>query len=188
MRVMIAPFMLGFGCVGTAAAQEEPPARVRAEQWYGWQTLISDGASAAMVMATFAVDGKPEVTFWTLGITTYALAPPIVHIAHGRPLTAVGDLGLRLAAPFLGLFIGAQIDKGTPPKCNAMAECRQSYDAMVAGGILAGAAIAALDAAILAREPLERAPHAEDAPTALRVWPSIALTSHGGSAQVSGIF
>jgi hypothetical protein len=35
----------------------------------------------------------------------YLLAPPIIHLAHGRPLVALGSLGMRVALPIGGLYV-----------------------------------------------------------------------------------
>jgi hypothetical protein len=187
--VVAATLLLGLSWATPALADSpslDEPARPR-EEWYGWQTLALDGIAATMATATFLTNDDTEVAFWELGIGTYAFGPPLVHAAHRRPLVAVGDLGLRLAVPVIGLFVGAQLDKSWD--CNAMMDCRMSTDGMIAGGLLGAALVSAADAAIFTYEPLKKPARSwDDESASLRVWPSLAVTPLGARASVSGSF
>jgi hypothetical protein len=59
---------------------------------------------------------------------------------------------------------------------------------MVAGGLLAAAAVSALDAAVFARDASERPIGKGEARAGVRWSPSFALTPRGGRAGVSGWF
>jgi hypothetical protein len=187
--VVLASLSIGLGFARGASAEEgEPSSGSQRGQWYGWQTLTTDGAAGALAAGTFATNGGVEVTFWTLGIGTYALGPPIIHLAHGRPAMATGDLALRLGVPALGMLLGAQVDASKPLHCNEMLDCHQSSDGMVAGGLIAAAAVAALDASVFAYDASERRIHKDAARAGFAWWPSLALTPRGGRAGVSGSF
>jgi len=90
--------------LATDPIPDETPARVK-DHWYGWQTLGTDGVAAMLASGALATGG--DETFWGLSIGTFALGAPIVHVAHGRPLVALGDFVLRLGVPFVGMFLGA---------------------------------------------------------------------------------
>ena len=68
-----------------------PPIPETERHWYGWQILITDGASVVTMPILIGFGG-------------YALGGPIVHMAHGEYLRALGSLGIRLGAPFIGGF------------------------------------------------------------------------------------
>ncbi len=73
------------------AEVEAPPSPARS--WYGYQTLIVDGASL-LTTPVF------------VGLGGFVLGAPIVHLVHGRPVAAVGSLGLRALLPIGGAFVG----------------------------------------------------------------------------------
>ncbi len=57
--------------------------------WYGWETLIVDGASILTAPLIVGAGG-------------YVFGAPIVHITHGNPGHAAASLGLRLVLPLGG--------------------------------------------------------------------------------------
>jgi hypothetical protein len=114
--------------------------RRKAGQWYGWQTLVCDGVSVLTVVVVVGIGG-------------YLLCAPIVHVAHGRGLIALADLGLRVGAPVAGAFAGA----GLGYLADDASGRNSTYGgAALVGGVLGfgvgllGAVI--VDAAVLARE------------------------------------
>lgn len=113
--------------------------------WYGWQTLISDGASLAALLAGSAIgnDSKGNNTLAGLGLVSYEFAPGVVHFAHGNVGRGFASFGLRLGLPLAGAFLGASLASG----CNT-----NLCEAGGAGvGILAGMGGAiAVDAAVFA--------------------------------------
>jgi hypothetical protein len=91
-----------------------------------------------------------------LGVLTYALAGPIVHLAHGNWGRSAISIGGRVALPIIGLVVGVSV-------------CERSYDGSsggggfcegsLIGGTFAGMAAATLlDAALVAYEPVSESP------------------------------
>jgi hypothetical protein len=73
---------------------------------------MADGISLLVVPAVgLAVADKRQGdgggTAVALAAGSYVLAPPIIHLAHGRAGIAAASLGLRLGAPLGGGFLGA---------------------------------------------------------------------------------
>ena len=71
-------------------AESMTPAEPR--QWYGGQTLLVDGVSAALALVMPAV-----------GATGFVFGGPGLHLSHGRPGIALLDLGLRVGLTVGGL-------------------------------------------------------------------------------------
>ena len=123
--------------------------------WYGSQTLATDAAAFALLVPA-AVAGAQNndmaaesLVYTALG--SYVMGAPIVHAAHGNWGRALGSLGLRIAAPIAGAFLGAAIE-----------DCSGGDFCGAAGGVVglavgAGTAIA-LDAAVIARETVSVGP------------------------------
>jgi hypothetical protein len=90
-------------------ARERRPAEPR--EWYGWQTLVIDGAAlTAGVIVTVRRDEpdrrKRIAGLAVLPYVTGLLISPWVHAFHGRWGTALGSLALRAFAPALGVLAG----------------------------------------------------------------------------------
>lgn len=157
--------------VATAPAPEPirrtPPRYVDAS--YSSQTLLLDGVAVAMFVP--GVVGKID-PLPGLGLLTYWLGPPIVHLTHGNVGKGFADLGIRTVAPFL--FALPSLMTAAALTGNASAETRR--DALDVGGytgLALGCAFAmVVDAWVLARErvPAERAYFRDDAK--LRLLPS----------------
>jgi hypothetical protein len=136
-----------------APAASPPPAMpssTSADTWYGWQTLIADGASLALLGTGIGVQesSSPEVRkladpLLAAGGGLYLLGAPIVHLRHGHPLIALLDFGLRVATPIAASLVGLAID----------AASGSNYvisPGMVFGFLIVGPAVAAvIDAAFL---------------------------------------
>lgn len=200
-RCLAAAVLLGVGTASHASAAEPAssverasatettpdatPARAK-EHWYGWQTLGTDGVAVMLASGALATGG--DAAFWELSIGTFALGAPIVHAAHGRPLVALGDFVLRLGVPFVGMYLGAQIDAHSAWKCDGDIACGPSDTATITGGLIGGVAVSALDAGVFAFEPPAPEKHRVLASNGPRLWPSIALTPRGGRAALVGSF
>lgn len=65
--------------------------------WYGYQPLISDGISIALI-ALSADNIDPLI----LGALSYTFAPGVIHLLHDDGGKALGSIGLRLGLPILG--------------------------------------------------------------------------------------
>ncbi|MCA9642176.1 MAG: hypothetical protein H6718_07820 [Polyangiaceae bacterium] len=67
------------------------------QRWYGWQTLTLDAVAITLGAVT-----KNAYVF----LGGYAVTGPILHLGHGQPANAIGSLGIRVAAPFIGMGVG----------------------------------------------------------------------------------
>jgi hypothetical protein len=129
----------------TVVSDGSPPPSSKAptSRWYGWQTLIADGA--ALVTTPIAPLG---------GFVLYCTGSPIVHLAHGNVKNAGASLGLRVGAPTLGGLIGYGI--GRAGDGNSGPSYGTAF--LAALGILGGGIAAiVVDHAIIAREPINEA-------------------------------
>ena len=160
--------------------EELPKAR---GEWYGYETLLVDGAGLGLGAGTVA-GGIP---LGIAGLATYVLGGPIVHAVHGQGGKVGIDLAVRLGAPAVGMATGAAIG------C-AMFSCSKGdfagFGAFILGGVGAGVgALTAIviDAAVLANEPA--------APAKAKPWngkptftPQVSALPGGGSLGVGGAF
>jgi len=164
----------------------------RESTWYGWQTLATDGAAIALV-AIGVENGAGDIfsqnrtaeAVATAGLGTYLIGAPVVHLAHRRPGVALGSLGLRIGAPFLG-YMAASTLEGCVGSDNANS-CGSNAEAV---GMLFGIGTAmALDAAFLARksDQRERSPRISSAPRP-RLSPGIAVTGQSRALVLAGSF
>jgi hypothetical protein len=103
------------GALGTTAldvgllAYERRPTEPRS--WYGWQTLVIDGAALTAGVIVILRGDEPDrrkryAGMAVLPLVTGLLISPWVHAFHGRWGTALGSLGLRAFAPALGALVG----------------------------------------------------------------------------------
>lgn len=88
---------------------EATPRSSTPSSWYGWQTLISDAASAA-VLTGGLVSWTIEPT--VVGYSGFLLGTPIVHAVHGNWGRGLASFGLRLLAPAVAGGIGAALNVG----------------------------------------------------------------------------
>ena len=138
-------------------------------RWYGWETLVFDGASIACVLAAASLNSQSSTSgdigdtlAWT-GLIGYEFAPGIVHFTHYNPGRGFASFGLRLGMPLAGAFLGASVASG----CN-----RNLCEASGAGiGALLGVGGAiAIDAAVFAYDDPKRSSRN------LRVLPVVSVT------------
>ena len=138
------------------AGQVYAPAKPATPQmtWYGWQTLIADGAAAGLLGLTLlSSDGGGAELLGTASFVTYLVGGPIVHWSHGHGWTGFGSLAARVGFPLGGALVGVLI---------GAAACGSSEDEFIpcpvafgAVGLLGGMVAApVVDAAIIAREPV----------------------------------
>ena len=140
-------------------------------RWYGWQTLLVDGAAIGTL---FAAAGTESSELAILGVGTFYLGAPIVHFTHGNVGRGFGSLGLRVGAPLIVGAIGA-----------GSADCNRDHEfcgfAEFAAGVAVGAALAVVvDAVALA---YDSQPQPE---TGLRLSPSFGLHRNGGQIVLRG--
>lgn len=120
-------------------------------RWYGWQTLVADGASFGALILGTALSEQSDAgdTLVGLGLLGYAFVPGIVHFAHRNPGRGFASFGIRLGMPLAGAFLGASLASG----CNT-----NLCEAGGAGvGVLLGMGGAiAIDAAVFAYDDRKR--------------------------------
>jgi hypothetical protein len=167
-----------------------PPtlARRPKTRWYGWQTLITDGTSIAMLVG--GAGTKEPGTWIALSGLTYALGGPIVHWAHGNGGKGAASLGLRLGLPvglgFVGYGLGSAMSGGS------------GYGGAIMAGlgfVLGFPAAIAIDSAALAREDVEDDEGADGAQAkvepkrpAFQMAPDLQTSHTGAQVGVRGTF
>jgi hypothetical protein len=143
--------------VAQDAGDEEGEAAEAAERrhWYGWQTLVADGASLAALLAGASLNNRRsgnddlgDTLAWT-GLLGYEFAPGIVHFVHRNPGRGFASFGLRLGMPLAAAFLGASLASG----CNT--NLCESNGAGVGVLLGMGGAIA-IDAAVFAYDDRKR--------------------------------
>lgn len=113
----------------------------KTKQWYGWETLICDGASVVT---------SPIL----IGIGGYFFCSPIVHLAHGQPIHALASFGTRFSAPITLALGGGLLDAAAQSDGRCELSCGV-VGAVVGFGLGIVTAIA-IDAAVLARKEVPR--------------------------------
>lgn len=124
--------------------------------WYGWQTLTFDGVAIGGGIGLGELGVKDPELFW---LGTYALAPPVVHLAHGRVGIAFADLGLRVGVPVATTAIGYAIACRGEQNLDHLEACATGFGL---GLVIGYGAAVAIDAAVLAREDVGIAPPGTD--------------------------
>jgi len=141
-RAALAMLFAAFSVIpGSAAADDH---------WYGWQTLVADGAALGVGVGASALGSRTGVNLGIVALASYLITAPVIHAEHGNYERSAGSLAMRLAAPALGYGIGYGIGAW-------IGEDRWGRPASGTGGafgVLGGIALAvALDSAVLAYEP-----------------------------------
>lgn len=184
----------------TAHAEDiaEPPAAetVRATQtrWYGWQTLSADGSAIALgVVSSQLGPGLAGDSFGIAALGAYAVAPSVIHAAHGSLGRAAGDIALRAVTPLVGGFVGGLIggalyepsDAGASLAAAVLGPTPGIVEGMYYGALAGAVAASAIDAAVLARETTR----AEPSRPATVAWSArVAPSANGISAGIGGTF
>jgi len=160
--------------------------------WYGWQTLVADGAAGALIAVGLLTEDYNQdltIAIVTLGGATYVFGAPVVHALHGRAGTAFADFGVRVGAPIGGALTGAIIAVNRCPEPEYTEDDRQA-NCQYAGfflGLLVGIGSAiVIDSAVFARES-QRAPRVKSA-RGLSVTPSLSITPYRSELKFSGTF
>jgi hypothetical protein len=135
-----------------------------ARRWYGWQTLVADGASFGVAVAGLrSVGGHPTlgVSLASVGGAGYLFGAPAIHWAHRRPGAAGLSLSLRVGLPLVttGLLSG-----GSAGRCVARGEpehesfCHRMDQAIVVAAVLSALVASGLDAALWGFAPAVEEP------------------------------
>lgn len=133
---------------------EHPLGLAPRRTWYGWQTLVVDGAALSAILLGAAIDGsgRDGGDVALLGLLGYELGPGIVHFVHRNPGRGFASFGVRLGMPLTGAFLGASVSSN----CDGF---RCEEDGAALGFLLGMAGAIAIDAAVFAFD--ERRPRPE---------------------------
>lgn len=161
-----------------------PPQPPQTEsRWYGWQTLIADGASLAAFGAGVAgAGGSPA----GLGVTGLFVGAPIIHWGHGHAGKGFGSLALRTLPPLVGVILvldgcGSGCFDGGDGKQSGQNSAEQALGVILLVAWLPTAI--SVDAAVLAYEDVPVRPS-----PAVTWTPSITPMRGGATLGASGTF
>ena len=119
--------------------------------WYGWQTASSDAASVAVVLIGSATHASVVTA---LGVGGTLFGAPGVHLANGRGLIGLADLGLRVALPLFGGFVGyaaAGTCHEDPHSTSLLGNCfLHGFNEAAIGGLVGLGSAMLIDASTLA--------------------------------------
>jgi hypothetical protein len=85
------------------------PARAQSDElrpgpWYGWQLILADAAALGLLVVPVSPKAGPVTR--TMGMVTFFMDAPILHMAHRNPRTASFSLA-RIPALVVGRFLGS---------------------------------------------------------------------------------
>jgi hypothetical protein len=122
----------------------------RPPNWYGWQTLLAVFPFDVAMVVGLARNGATGGTeALTTGLIGRSVAPAIVHLAHGRPGTAFGSIGLHAGMTAAGMAIGYGLGIALENhNCPPIDPCRNSFVG-IPNGPIPGAVAGSMSATIL---------------------------------------
>jgi hypothetical protein len=123
---------------------EKPKPKKR--RWYGWQTLIADGASLTVFLSASSAESGPLAGAAGVG---YLFASPLIHVGHQNWKSTWISLGLRVGAPLVGYFAGAAL---TCVDGDCGGEIPEALAGAAFGVVLGFVAASVIDSTVLARE------------------------------------
>jgi len=132
-------------------------APVYERQWYGWQTLISDGVTLVLWVAGGAANSG---ALTGIGTVTYLLGPPVLHAVHGRIAIGAASFGIRVGAPLIlgltgfgvGCAVGGSHGSGNSALLGLASGCATGF---VVGFLLGYGGAVALDAVVFSYERVQ---------------------------------
>ena len=176
--------MVGASLIDAFAFGRTVPERVdepkELRRWYGYQTLVIDGAALAGSLALTVGRERSDRTdngarMLALPYLIGFLVSPWVHAFHGRVGTAFGSLALRALAPALGAVAGLS------GLCAASGSEKRCQKEGAVWGLFAGALlVAAIDIGAMSYETVD------PAESAALVVPFVAPLDDGVIAGLSG--
>ncbi|MBL8612699.1 MAG: hypothetical protein JNL38_35490 [Myxococcales bacterium] len=136
---------------------------VKRREWYGGWVLGTDALAGTLLVGSLAVYGFDDRMGGVLllsAATTYVFGASIAHVAHGRPLSAVKSVGLRLGAPVVGALMGfggffawRQLDGSTRESDRVASDGAKAFICLALTVPTSIAAASLLDAAALSWAP-----------------------------------
>ena len=147
-----------------------PAAPAQATRWYGWEGLLVDVPS--FLMMGKLLDGSTGLA--AVGAVSFLVVPPVIHLAHGHPIKAIGSFAMRAAGVGTPLALGLYVSHQ---------DCRNGGDLCWVGGeiLLALSALLMIPAAFVIDDAAiarEQVPPPKVPDAALTPW--VAPISHGG--------
>ncbi len=155
-RIMRRLAILASLAVSATAAAEPPgltqPVMEEGAPSYRAEIIATDVVGTALLLggAASAVGGNdPNTAVLGLGLVTYGLGGPIVHLAHHHTARALESLALRIVAPILTAEIGSQL-RTCFVTASSDCDVQSAADSHAAIGLLVGAVAAmTIDSAVL---------------------------------------
>src|SRR5438128_401463 len=89
------------------APATEPDAQGTRTEWYGYETLATDGAALGMVLVAAPMPAGMRDRVAAGALATYLLGGPVVHWANGEGARGLESLGLRAGLPIGLAFVAA---------------------------------------------------------------------------------
>ena len=131
---------------------EEPSPQIVVSRWYGWQTLIADGAAMSVVVSGIASESPGLMV---AGAVTSLVAPPAVHIMHDRIGIGGVSFFIRLLAPpllgYTAAFVGSRVHRSG----DTFDSGGYAFTGAVVGVLLGWATAVVLDAAVFSHEKIK---------------------------------
>lgn len=140
---------------------------------YRRDTLIADGASVGLVLASLALPEKSTASDIVVGtgLIGTLVAAPLVHVLHGEPGHAAGSLLLRTLSVSVGALVGAEV---ASQSCSPH-EFLCGLDGAVPGAIGGYVLASAVDAALLTNKT-------ETRPVGVSRWTPMVTPRSGGAS------
>jgi hypothetical protein len=131
--------------------QDPTAAKAAEKRWYGGPILLTDGIAYGSIALGLGVWETAPAAL-PIGVLTYALGGPIVHLTHGNWGRSAISVGVRFALPIVGFAIGAHTHERD---YDSSSGGRNDPAGALLGGVFAGMVTATLvDAALVAYEPV----------------------------------
>jgi hypothetical protein len=113
----------------------------------------------------------PLIPLLSLGVGTFALASPVIHLSHERPLAALAAFGLRAVAPSLTLWMFDALGRKSLVGVGSVALLAELATAVV------------VDLTVLAELPAERQPS-----NALALQPTLVISEREAGIALNAHF
>ncbi len=93
------------------AEPSEPTDAAPIHASYAPWVLASDGLALGLLSGAYlANESRAEPTLATSATWTFRLGAPLVHLAHGHPVRALGSLAMRIVLPLVGGYLQQQLE------------------------------------------------------------------------------
>ncbi|HTA92720.1 MAG TPA: hypothetical protein VK745_24245 [Polyangiaceae bacterium] len=157
--------------------------------WYGGQILISDAVSASLAGLGFALSTKNQLNGVVgIGLASYVLTPPIIHITQGRWGMAAASANLRFFVPIVGMLVAGAIHPSPVSQDDDGVVPLGDTNTSVLGYMAGAALVTALDVSVFAwKRPTQDAQESPESAT-LGFVPVVSSDGKRGELLVLGTF